>query len=263
MAGSGRSVLRVSRGPATIDGMPFACVVCGVDGSGEALAAARQASRLLAPGGVLHLVAAVEIGSATLAGFEAVYAAEQLRAEAAQAVQQAEREVGREEALPRIVDGPAATVLVTIAEQENASLVAVGARRRRRRAAELLLGSTTLSLLRDAPCSVLVAREVGSAEFPRRILVGIDGSEESARAAAVAARIAERLDAVVAGVLALGGKNVDPAAAGAQPFEVALDGAHPVEALTRRAEDADLLVVGSRGLHGLRALGPSSRRPER
>lgn len=239
--------------------MPFACVVCGIDGSSEALAAVRQAARLLAPGGALHLVAAVEIGSATLAGFEAVYAADQLRAEAAQAMEQAEREVGREEALPRIVDGPAATVLVTVAEQESASLVAVGAHRRRR-AAELLLGSTTLSLLRDAPCSVLVARGPGGEAFPRRILVGVDGSEEAARAAAAAVRLAERLGAVVAGVLALGGKNVDPAAAEEQSFAVAVDEAHPVDALTRRAEDADLLVVGSRGLHGLKALGSVSER---
>jgi nucleotide-binding universal stress UspA family protein len=235
--------------------VPFACVVCGIDGSDEALVAARHGARLLAPGGVLHLVAAVEIGSATLAGFEAVYAADQLRAEATEAIERVERELDR--GFPsRLVDGPAPAVLLGVAEQEGASLVAVGAHRRRR-TAELLLGSTLLSLLRDAPCSVLVAREADDG-FPSRLLVGIDGSEEAARAAATAQRLAEQLGAGIAGVLALGGKNVDPAAT--QSFEVVVDDAHPVDALTRRAAGSDLVVVGSRGLHGLKALGSVSER---
>ena len=35
---------------------------------------------------------------------------------------------------------------------------------------------------------------------------------------------------------------------------------HPVVALVEAARDADLLIVGSRGLHGLKALGSVSER---
>ena len=38
------------------------------------------------------------------------------------------------------------------------------------------------------------------------------------------------------------------------------DAAQPVPALVERSREADLVVVGSRGLHGLRALGSVSER---
>ncbi len=42
------------------------------------------------------------------------------------------------------------------------------------------------------------------------------------------------------------------------PFTV--DGAGPVAALRSASDDADLVIVGSRGLHGARALGSVSER---
>jgi nucleotide-binding universal stress UspA family protein len=61
-------------------------------------------------------------------------------------------------------------------------------------------------------------------------------------------------------VIATGGKRVDAEAIehahpGAEPVP-----ANPVEALLGGSAEADLIVVGSRGLHGLGALGSVSER---
>ena len=59
---------------------------------------------------------------------------------------------------------------------------------------------------------------------------------------------------------ALRGKGIDPARVRSRaPFAEVVD-ERPVDALVAAAADADLLVVGSRGLHGLRALGSVSER---
>lgn len=72
----------------------------------------------------------------------------------------------------------------------------------------MLAGLTATELIHRAPCSVLVAREAG-AEFPSRIVVGVDGSPESAAAYATARHLAERFDAELSPVVAYGGKGVD------------------------------------------------------
>jgi nucleotide-binding universal stress UspA family protein len=60
--------------------------------------------------------------------------------------------------------------------------------------------------------------------------------------------------------VALGGKDVDVDAARGQAGDVPLveDERNPVDALADAG--ADLIVVGSRGLHGVRALGSVSER---
>ena len=115
-------------------------------------------------------------------------------------------------------------------------------------------------LIHRAPCSVLVVRQAKDG-FPRRIVVGVDGSVESAAAYAAARYLAERFDAELHPLVAWGGKGVNERLVAA-----ITDGEHedrpeaPAHALTDAAERADLVVVGSRGLHGLRALGSVSER---
>jgi nucleotide-binding universal stress UspA family protein len=116
------------------------------------------------------------------------------------------------------------------------TLVAVGGRRESR-ALGMFEASVTTELLHKAPCSVLVARP-GSGPI-RRIVVGLDGSREAERARAAAALLASRVDAELVELTA---------------------SEEPVEALVEAAAGADLLVVGSRGLHGLRSLGSVSER---
>jgi Universal stress protein family len=124
------------------------------------------------------------------------------------------------------------------------------------------MGSTATEVIHKAPCSVLVARKRSEGgEFPNKIVVGVDGSPESAAAYAVARRLSERFNAQLWPVVAHGGKAVDR-----RLIDLIVDRGRedlpdePVAALVASSAGADLLVVGSRGLHGLRALGSVSER---
>jgi nucleotide-binding universal stress UspA family protein len=160
----------------------------------------------------------------------------------------------------KVLSGSPASALIREIERTGATLVAVGSHGRRR-AAEIALGGTAGELLHTAPCSVLVAKTPGGRErFPRRIVAGIDGSLESDRALDVAQELATRLGAELRTVTAVGGKDVDLAHVHLRsPLAEEID-RHPVDALVAASRRADLLVVGSRGLHGLRALGSVSER---
>ncbi len=90
--------------------------------------------------------------------------------------------------------------------------------------------------------------------------MGLDGSEQSERAYDVARDIATRRHSALRGVVALGGKRVPLGAIAKRHRGVQTFPAHPVPALVNASECADLLVMGSRGLHGPRALGSVSER---
>jgi nucleotide-binding universal stress UspA family protein len=101
-----------------------------------------------------------------------------------------------------------------------------------------VIGSTATELVHKAPCSVLVARKALK-DFPGSIVVGVDGSKEAAVADAVAGALARRFGAQLERL-----ENLP----------------HPVSGLVDAATEAGLLVVGSRGLRGVRALGSVSER---
>ena len=155
--------------------------------------------------------------------------------------------------------GNPATVLLKQAEAERATLIAVGSHGRRR-SAGLMLGTVAARLLRDAACSVLIAREAREADaWPQTVFAGIDGSDESAVAFAVARSVADRFG-VSLRTVASTKDQVDREAARAIATEVEeVDGA-AVDALKAASESADLVVDGSRGLHGLKALGSVNER---
>lgn len=236
----------------------FDRVVCGVDSTPESLEAVRQGRRLLEADGRLTVVSALELATSAQAGWAASSAAQGLEASARAALDAAKVEAP--DASFRCVEGRADQVLLAQAEKENATAIAVGTHEISRPVG-IALGSVGTSILHDASCSVLVARERPADEdFPRSIVVGVDGSSESATAAAAAFHLGKRFGVAVWPVAARDGKGFDIAAVDAIANGVLVEDGHPVDTLIATAGEADLLVVGSRGLHGVRALGSVSER---
>jgi nucleotide-binding universal stress UspA family protein len=184
--------------------------------------------------------------------------ADELQRDAEQALEEAVRILGPR-AQPLFVNGFVTEALLRVVEQAEATLVAIGSHGHHR-ATEIMIGGVAGELLHEATCSVLVARPASAAAFPGPIVVGIDGSSEGEAALAASRELATRLDVALRVVVANRGKQLDLArvhslAPGAE--EIA---EHPLPALVDASRDAALVVVGSRGLHGLRALGSVSER---
>jgi nucleotide-binding universal stress UspA family protein len=258
----------------------FSRVVAGVDGGEPGYEAVRQASRLVAPEGSLELFTAVHFADAALAGWSSTRLADELRAEADETVRRA-AELAGPRAGTKLVNGPPPASFLQEVEEQDATLAVVGTHGHKR-VAEIVLGGVAGQLLHEAPCSVCIARRPGAgsvageavdarpsdrvasgvpgaeALFPRAIVAGCDGSPQSEAAVGVARYLAERFDVPLELVTALGGKDVDRERA--HELGVTFVQGHPVKALVDAGRRADLLVVGSRGLHGLKALGSVSER---
>ncbi|MFP4312599.1 MAG: universal stress protein [Nitriliruptoraceae bacterium] len=178
-----------------------------------------------------------------------------------------------------VVRGPTAEALLHLAD-EHASMIVVGSRGLGGFRG-LLLGSVSRQLCEHAPCPVTVVRNL-PADRPVRldtIVVGVDGSPDAHRALCVAADLAVRSHARIIAVHAASGDALTDASVapltidrrnlpdllegwceplherGLEDHESVVVEADPRRALLEVAEerDADLVVVGSRGL------GPISR----
>jgi nucleotide-binding universal stress UspA family protein len=241
----------------------FSRVLVGIDGSEQSREAARQAAILVE--GELTLLATYDLAPAIVAGTGTHipdYFDEDLQRDAATAaLARAYEDVAVASPTGKIVRGRAAAALISEVEREEDTLLVVGSHGLDRLAG-FLVGSTTTEVIHTAPCSVLVARRgIASHEFPNKVVVGVDGSPESAAAYAAARRLSERFDAALWPVVAHGGKAVDR-----RLVDLIVDRRReespdePVAALVAAAADTHLLIVGSRGLHGLRTLGSVSER---
>jgi nucleotide-binding universal stress UspA family protein len=236
----------------------FDCVIAGVDGTDAGLEAARQAARLVAPDGWLELFAAVYLVEANLTGWPAPQIAEELEREAGETIRRAAAIAGPRAEL-RLVNGPPLQSLLHELEEKQATLAVVGTHGHSR-LSEIMIGGVAGELLHRAPCSVLLARRpLTEALFPHAIVAGADGSPESESAVAVAQYLSERFRVPLRVVTALKGNAVDIARAERTGPIEAFD-EHPVRVLVRASMDADIVVVGSRGLHGLKSLGSISER---
>lgn len=228
-------------------------VLCGVDGSPAGEEAVRQGARLRAPDGLLLLVSVSPGARAPHA-----QAALMLDRRAEAALQRAEREVGPAGRESHLLVGDPVGGLLAAARDLAATLIAVGSHGTGRMAG-ILTGSVATALLHRAPCSVLVARPPHDpAAFPARIAVGFDGSAPARAALEVARGLGERLGAEVVAVVA--GPRAAAVPAPGAPAAVQVDAREPVEALLDAARGCDLVVVGARGVRGLRALGSVSER---
>jgi nucleotide-binding universal stress UspA family protein len=234
----------------------------GIDGSDESREAARQAAILV--DGELTLLASYDVAPAiggTGVGVPYYQDDDLQRVAAEDALERAREDAAVGSPTGKIVFGRAADALVSEVEREQQTLLVVGSHGQGR-VAGFVLGSTANEVLRKLPCSVLIARRRSeSDEFPNKVVVGVDGSPESAAAYAVARELSERFDAKLWPVIAHGGEGVDR-----RQVNLIVEGQReelqdePVPALVAAAAGADLLVVGSRGLHGLKALGSVSER---
>lgn len=240
----------------------FGRVLVGIDGSPEGLEAARQAA-VLAEGPVT-LLAVYDIASAIVGGtgpyVPTYYDDDYQRKTAENALARARNELeGMVSPTGKIVRGCSWDALLREIERDHDTLVALGSHGAGR-ARGFFVGSTATEVIHKSPCSVLVARDAGR-PVPKRIVVGIDGSPESAVAYATARDLAARFDADLWPVVAHGGKGVDT-----RMVAMVVDRNHedspeePVGALLAAGAEADLLIVGSRGVHGLKSFGSVSER---
>ena len=230
----------------------FDRVLCAFDGSPGSVVAATQADALRDGLGAFELVGVFET--------PAVYSMEG----APLIVADAEREFDRRVATARsafpsaeaeVLHGALVPRLLEQIREFHATLVATGATAHSRPVGAVL-GSVPTAMLHRAPCSVLVARRAWEGATPRSIVVGYDGSRQASEALAVGRNLATRFDATLRVVLA-----AEAASIWAQELDGLTadeDDRPPVDALCEASEGADLLIVGSRGLHGLKAIGSVS-----
>jgi nucleotide-binding universal stress UspA family protein len=239
----------------------FARIVVGVDGTEWGFEALRQALAL-APkeNPVLRAVTALDTAPAYRAGFEAGHFAELLTNEAEEARGEAEAIIGgREGCSARVVGGKPVDVLRAEGDESQATLLALGGRRSSRFLG-IMLGDTGTELVHDAACSVLLACPADDAPWrPRKIVVGFDGSTYALAALESAEEVATAFASEVEVIAATGGKAIERKAAWTERVDT-WDPASPVGALVERSRSADLVVVGSRGVHGVRTLGSVSER---
>ena len=239
----------------------FARIVVGVDGTEWGFEALRQAL-VLAPkkNPVLHAVTALDTAPAIRTGSQAVQFAELLRKEAEEARDAAEAIIGgRDGCSARVVRGKPVDVLRRERDELAATLVALGGRRSSRFLG-IMLGDTGTELVHDAACSALLAYPTDDRAWePRKVIVGFDGSTYAGAALRTAEELAQAFGSSIEVVSATGGKPVEREAAWTDRVDTWAP-AHPVAALVERSRGVDLVVVGSRGVHGVRTLGSVSER---
>jgi nucleotide-binding universal stress UspA family protein len=239
----------------------FARIVVGVDGTDWGFEALRQAL-VLAPAEnpVVRAVTALDTAPAIHTGFQAGHFAELLANEAEETRKEAETIIGgREGCSARVVRGKPVDVLRGERDELRATLVALGGRRSSRFLG-VMLGDTGTELVHDAVCSALLACPAHNGPWrPRKIVVGFDGSTYALAALRSAEELADAHGGTVEVVAATGGEAIEHDAAWTERVDT-WDPARPVAALVERSRSVDLVVVGSRGVHGIRAIGSVSER---
>lgn len=251
-------------------------VIVGVDGSTESRAALRWAGAVSAADGMtLRLLTAWEYPASTGLPFGPTQPrpADEMDAEARDRAQRAlHEELGSEaRAGVEVGRGPAARVLIERAGRREAAMLVVGARGLGGFDG-LLLGSVSQQCAEHAPCPVVIVRsEPGAASGPRTIVAGVDGSATSTSALRWAAQLARDTNARVLAIHVVGGIPSAPLVAEAgraleewcEPLrslgvdhESRVEGGDARSVLVDAAAvaDADLIVVGTRGLGPIRGL---------
>ena len=190
----------------------------------------------------------------------------------------------------RVADGPPAAAIVETARRSRIDVIVMGWRGHGAMQ-RLLAGSVSRSVVRGAPCSVMVVRR--AVRSVTTLVIGIDGSDQSSRAVAFSARLqppargrivlvtatplmadpsnpllpSEIKRSAASGVASINRSRVSEARANllrlAKPLraagwrvDIALPDAAPLTALVDGVTqaDADLLIVGATGASQVRRL---------
>jgi len=159
-----------------------------------------------------------------------------------------------------IADRSPARALHTLAVHERASLVVIGSSHHGS-VGRVFAGTTAERLLHGAPCPVAVVPHGVLPGSLHTIAVGWDGSPESTAAVVGAAAIARRGGGLLRIVRVLDGDTDEGGPAellqslpAGLRLEHVLRHGDPVDALAAVSEDADLLLLGSRGYGPRRAV---------
>ena len=248
--------------PATGDPV-FRSILCGVNGARGSHDAARQAALIAGRrANVCYLAVTHEAGVGASAS--AVLRHAHGEAAASDARRRA-RELGVEAGAFTLHAAPATDALLRRAADHDLLVLGAGFGSR---AAGIVLGRTATAAVHRSPVPVLLARRPsGDAEFPQTILVSADSEAQAGEALRLAAAIAAEHDAqvavVAAGTHGSGERHVLAeelaTLAGALGVErIVVDGRGPAHAAICSAAAtvrASLIIVGSRGLSGVRAAG--------
>ncbi len=248
----------------------FETIVCGIDSSPQCIEAPRQARVVGAGDAVIWGVAVWNPALGVHAGIHASQVVDDLREEAHANVRSAAVAVAGLK--PMVVSGGEVAGLIAAASNLEADLVAVGSHGTSRPFG-IVFGSVATGIVHHAPCSVLVARELppDPDPDPKVILHADDGSADARDAAAAATAVARRIGAVVVS-LHVGsdreaserfgsGSSATIAESGVETVVRRESGSAPRQIVAAAAETAaSLIVIGSRGTTGLKALGSVSER---
>jgi nucleotide-binding universal stress UspA family protein len=249
-------------------GPTFASIVCGVDGSGPGLEAARQAAMLTDPGAALAYVAVsweTGVGTTARATLTHVQAREYLRAARDEA-----NELGVTAELVDEHADDAGRRLVEFSAKQDLLVVGIHGHSR---VSGIMVGSVATAALHHSHIPVLVARRPpDGVDFPARIVLASDGTPTSDAAVELTARLAARHGSHV-GII--GARDHEApfrpglaehaaqifAATGTEPVILDAPGA-PHHAVATAAGDfeASLVVTGSRGLAGVASVRSVSER---
>lgn len=243
-------------GSATGSGAVFEHVLVGIDSTDESLVAAAQAGVLRAPEGRLVLLAVVERHLAAHAGLFAAKAEDELLGGTSAELERAKELVDAEEAV--LASGSLVRLLCSECERRRATLIAVGVRPHRRLGA-LTFGGHDVEALHDVPCSVLIARPGWGPASPDRVVVGVDGSEESRAAEAVARELAGRLGCEVIPAIGLE-EDVELGVLRAERDDALLHPGTLLDAAVGASTSRSLIVVGRSRARGRRWGAPLAER---
>ncbi len=248
---------------------PFTNILCAIDGSRGSKVARHQAICLCGPGTALRFVAVshqVGVGLSAQADLSEMRARNVLEESASLA-----RKAGADASVSLLRGDPTSDLL--LAEAAKHDLLAIGCHGGSRFGG-IMLGSTATKLAHHAERPLLIARRAAEGhDFPQSILLATDGSSGSWAAARIATHLSQAQRSELRLVYVPDGTHperyrevlkqltVIEKATGSSPVVVDNPG-HVAERIgeAARAAQSSLIVIGRRGVGGVKALGSVSER---